>query len=160
MVTRYLLSLVVFGLMGPEFENVKESWFLIMLFTDIPKVTRMAQFALTSSQQRRIPANVAVGMAQLGPAMSFETLGKILVVGLCGLTNYTRLELLASYAIITVVVDFLTFMRCQIDQQTDVVVSVFCQFLPSRPVSGDRADVHKGGAAAVGREADHQVSAL
>ena len=96
--------------MGPEFENVKESWFLIMLFTDIPKVTRMAQFALTSSQQRRIPANVAVGMAQLGPAMSFETLGKILVVGLCGLTNYKRLELLATYAIITVVVDFLTFM--------------------------------------------------
>ena len=53
-------SLVVFGLMGPEFENVKESWFLIMLFTDIPKVTRMAQFALTSSHQRRIPANTAV----------------------------------------------------------------------------------------------------
>ena len=53
-------SLVVFGLMGPEFENVKESWFLIMLFTDIPKVTRMAQFALTSSHQRRIPANIAV----------------------------------------------------------------------------------------------------
>ena len=55
-----LFSLVVFGLMGPEFENVKESWFLIMLFTDIPKVTRMAQFALTSSHQRRIPANIAV----------------------------------------------------------------------------------------------------
>ena len=53
-------SLVVFGLMGPEFENVKEYWFLIMLFTDIPKVTRMAQFALTSSHQRRIPANIAV----------------------------------------------------------------------------------------------------
>ena len=48
--------------MGPEFENVKESWFLIMLFTDIPKVTRMAQFALTSSLQRRIPANVAVSL--------------------------------------------------------------------------------------------------
>ena len=52
--------MVVFGLMGPEFENVKESWFLIMLFTDIPKVTRMAQFALTSSHQRRIPANIVV----------------------------------------------------------------------------------------------------
>jgi hydroxymethylglutaryl-CoA reductase (NADPH) len=59
--TMILYSLVVFGLYGPEFENVKESWFLIMLFTDIPKVTRMAQFALTSSHQRRIPANVAVG---------------------------------------------------------------------------------------------------
>ena len=56
----FVTSLVVFGLMGPEFENVKESWFLIMLFTDIPKVTRMAQFALTSSHQRRIPANIAV----------------------------------------------------------------------------------------------------
>ena len=55
----------MFGLYGPEFENVKESWFLIMLFTDIPKVTRMAQFALTSSHQRRIPGNVAVGMAQV-----------------------------------------------------------------------------------------------
>jgi len=108
--TVLLYSLVVFGLMGPEFENVKESWFLIMLFTDIPKVTRMAQFALTSSLQRRIPANVAVGMAQLGPAMTFETVGKILLVGLCGLTNYKRLELLAVYAITTVIVDFLIFM--------------------------------------------------
>ena len=127
-----MFSLVVFGLMGPEFENVKESWFLIMLFTDIPKVTRMAQFALTSSHQRRIPANIAVGsivhslieiyfaaecdctlaslqvgMAQLGlAAMAFETLGKI-----CGLTHYKRLELLATFAVTTVIVDFLIFMR-------------------------------------------------
>jgi len=108
--TVLLYSLVVFGLMGPEFENVKESWFLIMLFTDIPKVTRMAQFALTSSHQRRIPANVAVGMAQLGPAMTFETVGKILLVGLCGLTQYKRLEILALYATTTVIVDFLIFM--------------------------------------------------
>jgi len=108
--TVLLYSLVVFGLMGPEFENVKESWFLIMLFTDIPKVTRMAQFALTSSHQRRIPANVAVGMAQLGPAMTFETVGKILLVGLCGLTHYKRLEMLATFAITTVIVDFLIFM--------------------------------------------------
>jgi len=108
--TMILYSLVVFGLYGPEFENVKESWFLIMLFTDIPKVTRMAQFALTSSHQRRIPANVAVGMAQLGPVCTFETVGKVLLVGLCGLTHYTRLEELATYAVITVIVDFLIFM--------------------------------------------------
>jgi len=108
--TMILYSLVVFGLFGPDFENVKESWFLIMLFTDIPKVTRMAQFALTSSHQRRIPANVAVGMAQLGPVCTFETVGKVLLVGLCGLTNYTRLEQLATYAVITVIVDFLIFM--------------------------------------------------
>lgn len=108
--TMLLYSLVVFGLIGPEFDNVKESWFLIMLFTDIPKVTRMAQFALTSSHHKRIPANVAVGMAQLGPAMTFETVGKVLLVGLCGLTHYKRLELLATYAVITVVVDFLIFM--------------------------------------------------
>lgn len=108
--TMLLYSLIVFGIMGPELENVKESWFLIMLLTDIPKVTRMAQFALTSSHQRRIPANVAVGMAQLGPVMTFETVGKVLLVGLCGLTQYKRLELLASYAVITVVVDYLIFV--------------------------------------------------
>merc|ERR1719445_1762094 len=70
----------------------------------------MAQFALTSSHQRRIPANVAVGMAQLGPVCTFETVGKVLLVGLCGLTHYTRLEELATYAVITVIVDFLIFM--------------------------------------------------
>ena len=51
-----------------------------MLFTDIPKVTRLAQFALTSSHQRRIPENLAVGMAQLGPVMTFEMVGKVMVI--------------------------------------------------------------------------------
>jgi len=105
-----LFSLIVFGLIGPEFENVKESWFLLMLLIDIPKVTRLTQFALTSSHQRRISENLAVGMAQLGPVMSFETLGKVLLVGLCGLTGYKRLELLAIYGFITIVVNFLLFM--------------------------------------------------
>jgi len=108
--TMLLYSFVVLGLIGSEFEHVKESWFLIMLLTDIPKVTRMAQYALTSSHQRRIPANVAVGMTQLGPVMSFETTGKILLVSLGGLTEYRKLELLASYAVITVLVDYLIFM--------------------------------------------------
>lgn len=108
--TMLLYSLVVLGLIGPELEHVKESWFLIMLLTDIPKVTRMAQYALTSSHQRRIPANVSVGMTQLGPVMTFETVGKVLLVALCGLTQYQKLELLASYAVITVLVDYLIFM--------------------------------------------------
>ena len=56
-------------------------------------------------------ALLQVGMAQLGPAMAFETLGKILLVGLCGLTHYKRLELLATFAVTTVIVDFLIFMR-------------------------------------------------
>ena len=33
-------------------------------------------------------SSLQVGMAQLGPAMAFGTLGKILLVGLCGLTHY------------------------------------------------------------------------
>merc|ERR1719495_25069 len=49
-------------------------------------------------------------MAQLGPTMTFEMVGKVLLVGLCGLTNYTRLELVSTFALITVFVDFLTFM--------------------------------------------------
>ena len=76
-----------------------------------PAIAMHLALALTSSHQRRIPANVAVGMAQLGPAMTFETVGKILLVGLCGLTHYKRLEMLATFAITTVIVDFLIFMR-------------------------------------------------
>ena len=44
------------------------------------QVTRLAQFALTSSCQRRIPENLAVGMAQLGPVMTFEFVGKVIKV--------------------------------------------------------------------------------
>ena len=135
----------MFGLYGPEFENVKESWFLIMLFTDIPKVTRMAQFALTSSHQRRIPANVAVGMAQVtfvlfdtspinltltvgtsvhlwdrgegasGRSMWAHSLYQVITIIIYSIiyslwpTN-SRLEELATYAVITVIVDFLIFM--------------------------------------------------
>lgn len=71
----------------------------------------MAQFALTSSHHQRIPANVVVGMELLGPAiMTFETVGKVLLVGLCSLQHYKRLKLLATYAVITVVVDLLIIM--------------------------------------------------
>ena len=31
---------------------LSDSWFLIILFVDLPRVTRMAQFALSSSHQR------------------------------------------------------------------------------------------------------------
>ena len=100
-------------------------------------------------------------MAQLGLAMAFETLGKILLVGLCGLTHYKRLELLATFAVTTVIVDFLIFMRyvVSINLFGKFINPFFLQFLPSWSVSSDRADVHQGWAAAVGCEADHQVSA-
>ena len=100
-------------------------------------------------------------MAQLGPAMAFETLGKILLVGLCGLTHYKRLELLAIFAVTTVIVDFLIFMRLAIFFKVLGICtkSLLLQFLPSWSVSSDRADVHQGWAAAVGCQADHQVAA-
>ena len=35
---------------------------------------------------------------------------QVLLVGLCGLTNYKRLELLCTFALITVFVDYIIFM--------------------------------------------------
>ena len=52
----------------------------LSLYLKCCQVTRLAQFALTSSHQRRIPENLAVGMAQLGPVITFETVGKVGVV--------------------------------------------------------------------------------
>ena len=37
-----------------------------------------------------VPAVYFTSPAQLGPVCTFETLGKVLLVGLCGLTHYTR----------------------------------------------------------------------
>ena len=74
--TFVLFALVAWSLEGPDtnrlqvklfltilkaclhFYTLQDCWFLVPLFTDMSKVTRMAQFALSSSHYRRVSEKV------------------------------------------------------------------------------------------------------
>ena len=66
--TSILYALVIVSLGAPEALN--DSWFLVLLLIDMPKITRMAQFALSSSHHRRIGENLGHGMFVLAPTFT------------------------------------------------------------------------------------------
>lgn len=105
-----IYSLVVMSLGTPELKILIDSYFLILLLIDMPKVTRMAQFALSSSHQRRVSENVAHGMFVLAPALTLNTLAATLLMGTGALTGFYRLELLSRYAIVYTLVNFLVYV--------------------------------------------------
>ena len=93
-----------------EFVTQVDSYFLILLLLDMSKVTRMAQFALSSSHQLRISENLAHSMFVLAPTLVLNTLVTTLLMGTGLLTGFQRLELLSRYAIIYQVVNFLIYV--------------------------------------------------
>jgi hydroxymethylglutaryl-CoA reductase (NADPH) len=105
-----IYSLVVMSLGTPELKILIDSYFLILLLIDMPKVTRMAQFALSSSHPRRVSENLAHGMFVLAPTLTLNTLAAILLMGTGALTGFDRLEMLSSYTIIYNLVNFLIYV--------------------------------------------------
>ena len=98
-----------FGL--PVLRNPFYAWYFIPLMTDMQKVSRMAQFALSSSHSRRISENVANGMYVLGPTLALDTVAGTLLFSLLGLQlGFQKLEIYAWYAIISVWVNMMTFI--------------------------------------------------
>jgi hydroxymethylglutaryl-CoA reductase (NADPH) len=95
-----IYSLVVMSLGTPDINVLVDSYFLILLLLDMSKVTRMAQFALSSSHQVRISENLAHSMFVLAPTLVLNTLATTLMMGTGLLTGFQRLELLSRYAII------------------------------------------------------------
>lgn len=106
----FIYSLVVMSLGTPDFNVLVDSYFLILLLLDMSKVTRMAQFALSSSHQVRISENLAHSMFVLAPTLVLNTLATTLMMGTGLLTGFQRLELLSRYAIIYQVVNFLIYV--------------------------------------------------
>lgn len=105
-----IFLLVVMSLGPSEATIVFDSVCLILLLIDMPKVTRMAQFALSSSHQRRVGENIAHGMFVLAPTLTLNTLSATLLMGTGSLTGFHRLEQLSQYAIVYNLVNFLVYV--------------------------------------------------
>eukprot|EP00095_Tigriopus_kingsejongensis_P004201 snap_masked-scaffold208_size258758-processed-gene-1.0 protein:Tk04201 transcript:snap_masked-scaffold208_size258758-processed-gene-1.0-mRNA-1 annotation:"3-hydroxy-3-methylglutaryl- reductase" len=105
-----LYALIIWSIGNPLKDNLHQAWFLIFLLVDMQKVTRMGQFALSSSHHRRISENVANGMYVLAPTFALDCLAKIFLVGLGSLTRIPQLEAFSWYAVVSVMVNFLVYL--------------------------------------------------
>lgn len=59
---------------------IRDTLFFFLLLIDLSKAGKLAQFALSGSNQE-VKSNIARGMSLLGPAMTLDTIVETLVIG-------------------------------------------------------------------------------
>lgn len=70
----------------------------------------MAQLALNAQNQAEVTSSIARGMEILGPSISLDTLVTALVIRVGTLSGVHRLESLCSFAVMSVIVNYVVFM--------------------------------------------------
>ncbi|KAJ8935437.1 hypothetical protein NQ314_012857 [Rhamnusium bicolor] len=80
------------------------------LTTYLSKAAKLAQFALTASDQGEISKNIARGVSVLGPTITLDTIVETLVIGVGTLSGVHRLEILSYFACLSVIVNYIIFM--------------------------------------------------
>lgn len=98
------------SLRGSDYKAIQDSWYIVFLLIDIPKVTRLAQFVLGAPNPKMVSSIVGRGMYVLAPSFLIDTIGKILLFGLCALTNAHQLVMTAWYACFFNVLNLLVYV--------------------------------------------------
>lgn len=88
----------------------RDALFFFLLLIDLNKAGILAHFAVRSNTQEEVRANIARGMALLGPSITVDTLVEILLIGVGSLSGVKRLEILSGFACLGVVVNYVVFM--------------------------------------------------
>ena len=111
----YLLA--IFFLFGFVFTSIlpfnqvlTDSWHIVGLLIDIPKVATLAHFVLCASHFNQIGRIVGKGMSVWGPLVLLESIGKILLFGLCVVTNVEQLVMSGYYALGFNILNFIVFI--------------------------------------------------
>ncbi|KAF2879365.1 hypothetical protein ILUMI_26812 [Ignelater luminosus] len=92
-----------------EIPDLKDTLFFFLLLIDLSKAGKLAQFALSGSNQE-VKSNIARGMSLLGPAMTLDTIVETLVIGVGTMSGVHRLEVLSYIACLSVIVNYVIFM--------------------------------------------------
>lgn len=102
------LSLLFFS--TPPIYYYRDALFFFLLLIDLSKAGVLAQLALMGSTHNEVIENIARGMEIFGPAISLDTLVETLVISVGTLSGVYRLESLCSFAIMSVIVNYVVFM--------------------------------------------------
>lgn len=88
----------------------RDAFFILLLLIDLRNSGTLAQLALFGTNQAEVTENIARGMELLGPAISLDTMVEALVIGVGTLSGVQRLEILCSFAVLSVLVNYIVFM--------------------------------------------------
>lgn len=90
--------------------SFRDALFFLLLLIDLSNSGILAQLALSGSNQAEVTRNIARGMELLGPAISLDTIVETLVIGVGTLSGVPRLEVLCTFAVMSVLVNYIVFM--------------------------------------------------
>lgn len=88
----------------------RDALFFFLLLIDLSKAGILAQLALSGTTHDEVIENISRGMEIFGPAISLDTIVETLVISVGTLSGVYRLENLCSFAIISVIVNYVVFM--------------------------------------------------
>ena len=107
--TPALFGSLAFGLYGSDISVVFNTWYIWFFIVDIPRVTRMAQFVLSSSNKSGVSENVARGMYVLGVPFIVDTIGKICLFMICNMTGDPSFAIAGTYSLLYNIANFLAY---------------------------------------------------
>lgn len=88
----------------------RDALFFFLLLIDLSKAGILAQLALSGTTHDEVIENISRGMEIFGPAISLDTIVETLVISVGTLSGVYRLENLCSFAIMSVIVNYVVFM--------------------------------------------------
>ncbi|OQV11743.1 3-hydroxy-3-methylglutaryl-coenzyme A reductase [Hypsibius exemplaris] len=98
-------------LLGYELHGLSDSLPFFLLLLDLSKVTALAKYALSSSNQSAsIKETVARGVAILGPTLTLDTLVQVLVIGIGSVSGIPLLEVICCFGCVSLIVNYVVFM--------------------------------------------------
>lgn len=106
----FIFTSTIINFLGSEVSDLKDALFFFLLLIDLSKAGILAQLALSGASQSEVIENISRGMEILGPALSLDSIVETLVISVGTLSGVYRLENLSSFAIMSVIVNYVVFM--------------------------------------------------
>ncbi|XP_037943781.1 3-hydroxy-3-methylglutaryl-coenzyme A reductase-like [Teleopsis dalmanni] len=106
----FIFTTTIIKFLGSDISDLKDALFFLLLLIDLSNSGRLAQLALAGNNQAEVTHNIARGLEVLGPAISLDTVVETLVIGVGTLSGVQRLEVLCTFAVMSVLVNYIVFM--------------------------------------------------
>uniref|UniRef100_A0A1A9X2D3 3-hydroxy-3-methylglutaryl coenzyme A reductase n=1 Tax=Glossina brevipalpis TaxID=37001 RepID=A0A1A9X2D3_9MUSC len=106
----FIFTTTIIKFLGSDISDLKDALFFLFLLIDLSNSGTLAQLALLGTNQAEVTNNIARGLEVLGPAISLDTVVETLVIGVGTLSGVQRLEILCTFAVMSVIVNYIVFM--------------------------------------------------
>ncbi|EDW83286.1 uncharacterized protein Dwil_GK22403 [Drosophila willistoni] len=106
----FIFTTAIIKFLGSDISDLKDALFFLLLVIDLSNSGRLAQLALSGSNQAEVTQNIARGLELLGPTISLDTIVEALLVGVGTLSGVERMEVLCMFAVLSVLVNYVVFM--------------------------------------------------